>query len=41
MIDEDGIEKQNLALAGELLQAAFVSLKDWQRLVRDALRSRP
>lgn len=38
MIDEDGIEKQNLELAGELPQAAFVSLKEWRRLIAAAVK---
>ena len=38
MVDEDGTMEQNLELAGELPQAAFVSLKEWQRMLREALK---
>ncbi len=38
LVDEDGTMPQNLSLADQLPQAAFVSLKEWRRLLRQALR---
>lgn len=38
LIDEDGAAPLNVELGSALPQAGFVGLRDWRRLLREALR---
>ena len=39
LVDEDGTRSENAALAEKLPQASFIALREWQQLLRGALRT--